>query len=107
MTAFQKDNFYGYGEYIDYNVSETKSRFVARFKYKKSSKTSFINFLIKNFSVEEYFGRMDAGEAPLTILQSKGYLQPHIKKMLRDAEYPVTVAGLQALIANRIAARKG
>jgi hypothetical protein len=58
MTAFIKDNFYG-SEYVDYNI-DGKSKFVARFKYKRGSKGSFITFLIKNFTVEEYFGRLDA-----------------------------------------------
>ena len=95
MTAFIKDNFYG-SEYVDYNI-DGKSKFVARFKYKRGSKGSFITFLIKNFTVEEYFGRLDAGEAPLTILQSKGYLQPHIKKWLKEGGYPVTQEGFKQI----------
>ena len=93
MTQFIKDNFYG-TEYVDYNI-DGKSKFVARFKYsvQRRGKGSFITFLVKNFTVEEYFGRLDSGEAPLTILQSKGYILPHIKKWLKEGGYPVTQAG--------------
>lgn len=104
MTAFIKENFYSNSEYVDYNIGD-KSRFVARFKYAKSGKASFVSFLIKNFSVEEYFGRLDKGEAPLEILETKGYVQPHVKKMLKAAGYPTTLAGREAYIAAQIAAR--
>jgi hypothetical protein len=100
MTAFTKENFYINGEYVDYNHSQM-SKFVGRFKYAaKTSKSSFITFLIKNFTVEEYFSRMEDGESPLAILQSKGYLLSHVKKLLKTAGYPATVAGLEKYILN-------
>lgn len=102
MTKFIKENFYINGAYVDYNIGD-KSRFVARFKYSGGGKSSFITFLIKNFTVEEYFARMDAGEAPLTIVQSKGYLLPHIKKELRRVGYPVTAEGFKKMIADQVA----
>jgi hypothetical protein len=40
--------------------------FVARFKYPAAQ------FLARNFSVEEYFARLQSGEGPLSVLQSKG-----------------------------------
>ena len=88
MTKFEKDKFVADAMYIHY-----QGRFVARFKYKKSAMGSFIAFIRKNFTVEEYFGRMDAGEGPLTIAESKGYILPHIRKWLRDRGYPVTQEG--------------
>ena len=103
MTSFVKSQFYG-SEYVDYNIGET-SKFVTRFKYARSSKASFINFLIKNFTVEEYFGRMAAGEQPLSILMSKGYLQPHIKKALKAGGYEVSAAGFEKLIDDQVNAR--
>lgn len=50
-------------------------RFVARFKYMrpKTSARKFVNFLVKNFSPDEYFGWYDAGYSPLTILETKGF----------------------------------
>ena len=101
MTKFIKENFYG-KEYVDYNIGDT-SRFVARFKYARSSKASFISFLMKNFTVEEYFSRIDAGEAPLTILHSKGYVQPHVKAMLKKMGLPTTQQGLQQYLDAQVA----
>lgn len=104
MTAFTKENFYRNGAYVDYNLGAT-SKFVARFKYNKSSMGSFITFITKNFTVEEYFSRMEAGEAPLQIAQSKGYVLSHIKKLLKANGYPVTPAGQEQYIQDQINAR--
>lgn len=106
MTKFVKENFYG-TEYVDYNIGgpSGKSKFVARFKYAKGGKSSFIKFLIQNFTVEEYFSRLDAGEAPLAILESKGYLLPHIKRWLKQGGYEVSVAGFKKMVQDQIAAR--
>lgn len=103
MTSFVKSQFYG-SEYVDYNIGNT-SKFVARFKYARGSKASFISFLIKNFTVEEYFGRLAAGEQPLTVLNSKGYIQPHIKKRLKELGYEVSSAGLEKLIQDQVNSR--
>ena len=104
MTKFTKDSFSG-TEYVNYIMPNGTSKFVARFKYVRGSKASFLTFLAKNFSVEEYFARLDAGESPWPILQSKGYMQPHIKKMLKAAGLPVTPAGFEQLIQDRVDAR--
>lgn len=101
MTKFIKDNFYINGMYVDYNI-DGKSKFVARFKHQPRSKHTFITFLVKNFTVEEYFTRMDAGEAPLTIAMSKGYLPPHFKKLMKTLGYPLTLAGYEQLITTQI-----
>lgn len=102
MTTFIKGNFYG-TEYVDYtNPVDGTTKFVARFKYVRSSKASFLTFLTKNFTVEEYFGRLEKGDQPLTILQSKGYIQPHIKKMLKAQGYPVTPAGFEQLVQDNV-----
>ena len=100
MTAFNKINLQFDGMYLTYNGS----RFVARFK-RCSDASSFIACLIKNFTVEEYFAHMDAGIAPLTIAESKGYLLPHIKKWLKEGGYTIDRAGVDALIADQIASR--
>ena len=104
MTKFIKDSFSG-SEYVNYTMPNGTSKFVARFKYVRGSKASFLTFLAKNFTVEEYFARLDAGESPLPILQSKGYMQPHIKKHLKEMGYPVTLAGFEQLIQDRVNAR--
>lgn len=111
MTAFTKENLSYFGGYIHYRphgeYDPTDQRFVARLKYAAtSSKGPYMTFLRKNFTVEEYFGRIDAGESPLTILESKGFLLSHIKKNLKRAGYPVTKAGFDQMIQDQIAARK-
>lgn len=98
MTQFVKESFCG-TEYTEYRIG-TEVKFVARFK--RGGRGPFLTFLTKNFTVEEYFSRLEAGEAPLTILQSKGYLQPHIKKWLKEGGYEVSVAGFEKMIQDRI-----
>ena len=63
----------GYLTYGQYFSSDEK--FVARFKYaaQRGRKAGFLKFLTANFTPEEYFTRLNSGEAPLPILQSKGY----------------------------------
>ena len=97
MTKFIKAEFSG-SEYIIY-----QGKFVARFKYQKGSKGSFLTFLAKNFTVEEYFGRLEGGEAPLKIVESKGYLLPHIKKYLKQNGYEVSKAGFDKYIQEQVA----
>ena len=102
MTKFNRGSFYG-PEYVNYLMPDGMSKFVARFKYAKGGKASFLTFLTKNVTVEEYFARLDCGESPLTILQSKGYMQPHIKKHLKELGYPVTLAGFEQLVQDNVA----
>jgi hypothetical protein len=87
---FDRELFHQDSMYVMYD-----GRFVARFKYQKSGMGSFISFLRKHFTVEEYFSRMDAGEAPLTILESKGYILPHIRRILKQHGYDPTREGFK------------
>jgi hypothetical protein len=98
MTKFNKAGFSG-SESVQYG-----GKFVARFK--RGGKASFISFLIKNFTVEEYFSRLGAGEQPLTILMAKGYLQPHIRRWLKDRGYEVSVAGYRQFITDQASSRQ-
>lgn len=84
---FEKSKF-TQGEYAMYD-----GKFVARFK--RGDRASFLAFLVKNFTVEEYFARLDAGEGPLTILESKGYLLPHIRRWLKQGGYEINARGFQ------------
>jgi hypothetical protein len=88
MTAFEKSKFNFDGMYLEY-----EGRFIARFKYVRSNVSGFRSFLIKNFTVEEYFERRARGEAPLDILKSKGYVSAHIRKWLIEAGLPPTPEG--------------
>lgn len=103
MTKFVKDNFSG-TEYVTYPFGG-EQKFVARFKYARSGRGTFITFLVKNFTVEEYFTRLNAGEAPLTILESKGYLLPHIKRWLKERGYEVNQSGFRKMIQDQVDAR--
>lgn len=109
MTKFTKTNLTKSGDYLNYrpeggNICDEK--FVARFKYGRSGMASFATFLRKNFTVEEYFARLDADESPLAIVESKGYMLPHIKKWLRDGGYPVTKVGFNLFIQNQMQVRQ-
>ena len=103
MTKFAKENFTNSGGYITYGEDR---KFVARFKYAKDGAGSFITFLIKNFTVEEYFNLLDCGMAPLMIVQEKGYILPHIKRWLKRDGYEVSKSGFDKYIQDRIDARK-
>lgn len=98
MTKFNKEQFNFDGMYLTYGADR---RFVARFK--RGGMGSFKSFLIKNFSVEEYFAKREADEAPLTILEAKGYVSPNMAKVLKTMGYPATQAGKQQYLNNAIA----
>lgn len=61
-----------------------------------SASASFISHLCKNWTVEDYFAALDAGECPLEIVKRTGYLSPRIQRWLRDNGYPATPAGMAA-----------
>ena len=103
MTKFAKENFTNSGGYITYGEDR---KFVARFKYAKDGAGSFITFLIKNYTVEEYFNLLDCGMAPLMIVQEKGYILPHIKRWLKRDGYEVSKAGFDKYIQDSIERRK-
>jgi len=72
---FDKQKFDYHGGYLTYELnSGERSVVVARFKY--GGMGAFKRFLIKNFSVEEYFKLLDSGLAPLEVLKTKGYTKP-------------------------------
>ena len=110
MTAFTKDTLLNDGMYImyaplGYLTPHADRKFVARFKYGAGA-GSFCTFLVKNFSVEEYFAEMASGKAPLQIVEPKGYLLPHIKRMLKDAGYTANKAGFDKYLADQAAYRR-
>jgi hypothetical protein len=76
MTKFNKELFNFDGMYLTYGADR---RFVARFK--RSGMGSFKSFLIKNFTVEQYFYFTETlRHPPLTVLELKGYVSPAMKK---------------------------
>lgn len=94
MSKFIKSEFSA-GEYATYS-----GRFVARFK--RGGRGDFLNFLVKNFTVEEYFSELDRGAAPLTILESRGYVTPQVRKLLISEGFPATVEGKRKYLASKI-----
>lgn len=90
MTAFVVSKFEG-SEYVTY-----EGKFVARFK--RGGRAPFIKFLVANFSQEEYFTRLNAGELPLPILQSAGYVQPHVARLMRQYGLPVSTSSMPLLL---------
>lgn len=106
MTAFTKQNLVTRGDSMFYVNGTVEVKFVARFKHAKDGVASFKAFLIKNYTVEEYFNLLDCGMAPLMIVQEKGYILPHIKRWLKRDGYQVSKAGFDQYIQDRIAARK-
>ena len=88
--TFIKENFSYSGGYLTYDDGVDR-HFIARFKYvPKSSATKFMNFLIKNFTCEEYLERADK-EAPLKILESKGYCSPEMARLAKRWGYAPTL----------------
>ena len=81
-TPFNKENFHFDGMYLVYGpyMYSKESRFVARFKYSRRDKASFIKFLIANFTTEEYFGALEKLQTPGEILRSKGWVSPTVLK---------------------------
>lgn len=96
MSKFDKEMFNFDGMYLSYFTKENERKFVARFK--TGGMASFRNFLIKNFSIEEYFAQTDANMSPLEILAAKGYVTPRTAKLLKSLGYQPTVEGQKAYI---------
>jgi hypothetical protein len=94
MTKFVRSQFtYDRGGYLMY-VEGTERRFIARFKYAKCDKPGFLSFLIKHFTVEEWFAARDRYEsellpngcqnqkiAPFTLMKLKGYVSLQERRM--------------------------
>lgn len=83
--SFDPALFHFDGMYLVYGDSQYGGAFVARFKYIKRNRVSFQRFLARNFTPAEYFARLDAGESPLGILQSRGYVSPSVARARRAA----------------------
>jgi hypothetical protein len=101
MSTFHQSGFNFDGMYLSYTTVEGERKFVARFK--TGGMASFRNFLIKNFSIQEYFTMMeDKDMGPLTILATKGYVTPRTAKLLKSLGYQPTVEGQKAYIQSQV-----
>jgi hypothetical protein len=102
MTQFSNENLNDSNGWLSYGPER---KFVANFSKRGGGKATFIKFLIKNFTVEEYFEMLETNKSPLGIAQTKGYVLPHIKKWLKDRGLPQTSAGFDTMIQQNMAAR--
>jgi hypothetical protein len=113
MTKFVKEHFSFSGPYVHYD-----GKFIARFKYNHGASRTYATFLVKHFTVEEFFALQEAHEAAqrsgeahkpgyeggtYKTAENRGYLMPHIKRWLRDAGYEVSQAGYKQMIADQVA----
>ena len=67
MTTFNKELFTWDGMYLTY-----QGAFIVRFKYGSKPWKSFRNFLVKNFTVEEYL-KLSEATSPMEAVEVKGY----------------------------------
>jgi hypothetical protein len=98
---FERANFDYSGGYLHY-----EGKFIARFKHVASNKPTFLTFLIKNFTQEEYFEATSGNgidNTPVKVLESKGYVAAHIRKMLKQEGYSVDRAGYDAYLDDCVA----
>ena len=82
MTKFTKETLSYHGGYLHYQPHADSywedRKFVARFKHRGPvTKAKFVKTLIKHYTVEDYFAKLEAGRAPLQILQDDGFLVFH------------------------------
>lgn len=83
MTAFTKENILSDGMYVYYakdgiQTPWNERKFIARFKHRGPvTKAKFLKSLKKNYTVEDYFAKMETGKAPLQIFQDDGHLTFH------------------------------
>jgi len=105
MKVFNKENFSWDGMYLMYegdlgkfNKSYSEvygdkchpSRadmivpaFIARFKYGPKPYKSWINFIAKNFDVEEWIELAENGVSPAAAMRSKGYVNSIERKLMK------------------------
>jgi len=119
MTKFQINEFTYSGKFLQYTgdfngakvyaepchptrLGKRKPSFVARFRY--GGMNEFRNFLVKNYTCEEYFKLADAGMSPLAILETKGYIDPKTKSLLVKNGYEPTLEGRTEYINEQIEA---
>ena len=101
LRDFEKQHF-TYNEGFLHYRHGVELHLIGRFKYVgKASAMKFANFLRKNFSIEEYTTRMDAGESPLKILESKGYCSPQMARLAKRLGYAPTLENTQRALVDQ------
>ena len=91
MDTFIKENFSYSGGFLTYHDGQ-ENHFIGRFKYVgKASAMKFATFLRKNFTKAEYLNRLKNDEAPLDVLESKGYCSPQMASLAKRWGYLPTL----------------
>jgi hypothetical protein len=99
MTKFDKAGFNFDGMYLMY-----EGNFIARFK--RGGMGDFKRFLVKNFSVEEYLKLVNEfNMAPITALETKGYVSLMMKKVLIKMGYEPSAGGKVAYLNDAFAGK--
>ena len=89
MTKFENAKFRKSGDFLLYD-----NEVIARFK--RGGMSHFRSFMVKNFSVEEYFDKFNNTTlAPMEILEQKGYVSFNVCKVLKKLGFEQTQAGLK------------
>jgi hypothetical protein len=89
MTKFENAKFRKSGDFLLYD-----NEVIARFK--RGGMSHFRSFMTKNFSVEEYFDKMNNTTlAPMEILEQKGYVSFNVCKTLKKLGFEQTQSGLK------------
>jgi hypothetical protein len=115
MTNFNKDNFNWDGMYLTYtgdqgdsgyyyidgpNVHPTRvgtahSLFIARFKWGSKPWKTWVNFIVKNFTVEEFaFAANDKDMDPMKLMSSKGFIHGTERKLMKEFGLKVTFSNV-------------
>jgi hypothetical protein len=90
MAKFNPEQFVFDGMYLQY-----QGQFVARFK--RGGKAEFVRFLVKNFTVEEYFAALKTLQ-PVEVLETRGFVSAKIKNYLKLMGFAPNAAGRQAYL---------
>jgi hypothetical protein len=99
-NAFKQDNFCNNGGYLTYTYRD-KNHFIGRFKY--GGLGHFKKFLMKNFEVQEYLDRLEAGETPGKVLETKGYVSKNLSDMAIRYGFPATQEGVKQALEVQVA----
>ena len=82
--SFHKELFNWDGMYLTYGNNSSDTVFIARFKYGRKPYKKWINFLCKNFTVQEY---LNASNFFIDISQTK-YLNALLDKISKKVRSP-------------------
>ena len=98
MARFEKALFQDDGMYVHY-MHNGQRKFVVRFKY--GGRGTFISFLKKNFTPDEYFAQLE-NSTPVEVLESRGWLHPSKMKACLMHGYPATREGFEQYLKDKV-----